>query len=164
MTLDRFDPGRDQAGAADRAPSALLPGDVLVPCTFSRSGGAPDAVVQSEAELHRCFQVSDGFSLELQEACRCWMLRRSFWWFQAVQQVVSSRQTLDLSQLLKIRAQVLCCQQPDAAGFSLRWSAVCPAVPVDVQPVRAVPIVPTALLRSLTNIGRPAPQAGHQRG
>lgn len=59
MTLDRFDPGRDQAGASGRVPSALLPGDVLVPCLFSsQTETTPDAVVQSEAELHHCFKVS----------------------------------------------------------------------------------------------------------
>ncbi|KAM4574616.1 SCL-interrupting locus protein homolog [Fundulus diaphanus] len=139
VTLDRFDPGRDQAGTADLVPSALLPGDVLVPCWFSpRSEAAADAVAQSEAELHRCFK--------------------------ALQQSVSGRQTLHLSQLLKVRGQVLCSQTSDAASFSLSWSAVCPAVGVDVQPVRAVPIIPTALLRSLTSVGRPAERAGCQRG
>lgn len=59
MTLDRFDPGRDQAGAPGRVPSALLPGDVLVPCLFStQTETSSDAVVQSEEELHHCFKVS----------------------------------------------------------------------------------------------------------
>ncbi|MEQ2190458.1 hypothetical protein XENOCAPTIV_019576 [Xenoophorus captivus] len=117
---------RDQAGTTDRVPSALLPGDVQVPCLFSpQSETTPDS---------------------------------------ALQQFVSSRQTLDLSQLLKIRAQVVCSQRSDAAAFSLSWSAVCPAVGVDVQPVRPVPIIPTALLRSLTSIGRLAQHAGRQRG
>uniref|UniRef100_A0A3Q3F779 STIL centriolar assembly protein n=1 Tax=Kryptolebias marmoratus TaxID=37003 RepID=A0A3Q3F779_KRYMA len=59
VTLDRFDPGRDQAGTLDRVPSALLPGDVLVPCLFSvQSDPTPDPTVQSEAELHQCFKVS----------------------------------------------------------------------------------------------------------
>ncbi|XP_032426955.1 SCL-interrupting locus protein homolog [Xiphophorus hellerii] len=136
VTLDRFDPGRDQAGTA--APSALLPGDVLVPCVVVQSETPHDAVVQSEAELHHCFK--------------------------ALQQLVSSRQTLDLSQLLKVKVHVVCRQQADATTFSLSWSAVCPAVPLDVQPVRAVPIIPTALLRALTGVGRPAPPAGRQRG
>ncbi|MEQ2188953.1 hypothetical protein GOODEAATRI_020172 [Goodea atripinnis] len=112
---------------------------ITVPCLFTpQSETTPDSVVQSEAELHHCFKV--------------------------LQQFVSSRQTLDLSQLLKIRAQVVCSQRSDAAAFSLSWSAVCPAVGVDVQPVRPVPIIPTALLRSLTSIGRPAQHAGRQRG
>uniref|UniRef100_A0A3B5QC24 STIL N-terminal domain-containing protein n=1 Tax=Xiphophorus maculatus TaxID=8083 RepID=A0A3B5QC24_XIPMA len=132
VTLDRFDPGRDQAGTA--APSALLPGDVLVPCVVVQSETPHDAVVQSEAD-------------------------RWFLLFQALQQLVSSRQTLDLSQLLKVKVHVVCRQQADAATFSLSWSAVCPAVPLDVQPVRAVPIIPTALLRALTGIGRPFDQS-----
>uniref|UniRef100_A0A3Q3KJE5 SCL-interrupting locus protein n=1 Tax=Monopterus albus TaxID=43700 RepID=A0A3Q3KJE5_MONAL len=141
LTLDRFDPGRDQAGSSGRVPSAALPGDVLVPCLFStQTEVTSDAVVQPEAELHHCFRV--------------------------LQQFVSSRQTLDLSQLLKVRGHVVCSQQSDAAAFSLSWSAVCPAIIVDVQPVRAVPIIPTALLRNLTSISRLPLQhaANRQRG
>ncbi|XP_044217922.1 SCL-interrupting locus protein homolog isoform X2 [Thunnus albacares] len=138
VTLDRFDPGRDQPGASGRVPSALLPGDVLVPCLFStQTETTSDAVVQSEAELHQCFKV--------------------------LQQHVSGRQALDLSQLLKVRGRVSCSQQSDAAAFTLRWSAVCPAAGVDVQPVRAVPIIPTALVRSLTSVSRPH-AANRQRG
>lgn len=137
MTLDRFDPGRDQAGTSDRIPSALLPGDVLVPCLFSSQ--MSDSIVQSEAELHHCFK--------------------------ALQQCVSSRQTLDLGQLIKVRGHVFCSQQCDAAMFSLSWSSVCPSISVDVQPVQPVPIIPTALLRSLTSINRPLPHAAsRQRG
>lgn len=57
VTLDRFDPGREQTSG--RVPSALLPGDVLVPCLFSTQTEAVyDCVVQSEADLHHCFKVS----------------------------------------------------------------------------------------------------------
>ncbi|XP_030289411.1 SCL-interrupting locus protein homolog, partial [Sparus aurata] len=140
VTLDRFDPGREQARASGRVPSALLPGDVLVSCLFSsQTDTSLEAIVQSEAELHHCFK--------------------------ALQQFLSSRQTLDLSQLIKVRGHVACSQQSDAAAFSLSWSSVCPSVGVDVQPVRAVPIIPTALLRSLTSINRPPPHAAsRQRG
>ncbi|KAK9518817.1 hypothetical protein VZT92_021591 [Zoarces viviparus] len=136
VTLDRFDPGRDQTGSSIRVPSALLPGDVLVPCWFSTQN---ETVVQSEAELHHCFKV--------------------------LQQCVSSRQTLDLSQLMKVQGLIVCSQQSDVASFVLSWSAVCPSVSVDVQPVRDVPVIPTALLRSLTSINPPAPHAANrQRG
>lgn len=84
---------------------------------------------------------------------------------QVLQQFVSSRQTLDLSQLLKVRGHLVCSQQSDAAAFCLSWSAICPSISVDVQPVRAIPIIPTALLRSLTNINRPLhPSSTQQRG
>ncbi|XP_060890687.1 SCL-interrupting locus protein homolog [Labrus mixtus] len=140
VTLDRFDPGRDQAGASGRVPSALLPGDAVVPCLFSSQvKTTPDTVVQSEAELHQCFKV--------------------------LQQCVSSRLSLDLSQLLKLRGHVTCSQQSDVTAFSLSWWSVCPSVSVDVQPVRSVPIIATALLRSLTSINRPLPNAANrQRG
>ncbi|XP_041648155.1 SCL-interrupting locus protein homolog isoform X2 [Cheilinus undulatus] len=138
VTLDRFDPGRDQGGASGRVPSALLPGDVLVPCLFSHSEITSDAF-QSEAELHHCFK--------------------------ALQQCVSSRHALDLSQLMKLRGHVICSQQSDAAAFSISWSFVCPSVRVDVQPIRSIPIIPTALLRSLTSINRPPPHSSNrQRG
>lgn len=58
MTLDRFDPGRDQPGSSGRVPCTVLPGDVVVPCVFVTLGDASEAVVQSESELHHCFKVS----------------------------------------------------------------------------------------------------------
>ncbi|XP_019964721.2 SCL-interrupting locus protein homolog isoform X1 [Paralichthys olivaceus] len=129
VNLDRFDPGRDQVGSSARVPTALLPGDILVPCLFStQTETSPVTVIQSEAEIHHSFK--------------------------ALQQFVSSRQTLDLSQLIKVRGRVVCCQQSDAMAFSLSWSAICPSVRVEVQPVRAIPIIPTALLRSLIGVGR----------
>lgn len=57
MTLDRFDPGRDQPSSSGRVPCALLPGDVLVPCLFLTHGDTSDAL-QSESDLHQCFKVS----------------------------------------------------------------------------------------------------------
>ncbi|XP_024114448.1 SCL-interrupting locus protein homolog isoform X1 [Oryzias melastigma] len=137
VTLDRFDPGRDQAGGSGLVPSAVPPGGVVVPCLFS-DRPEPESVVQSETDFHQCFKV--------------------------LQHAVSSRQTLDLSQLLKVRAQISCSQQCDAAVFSLSWLAVCPAVSVDIQPVRPVPIIPTALLRSLSGAGRPSQPSSQQRG
>lgn len=58
MTLDRFDPGRQQPRSSGRIPSALLPGDIVVPCLFSSQTEPSADVVQSEAELHHCFKVS----------------------------------------------------------------------------------------------------------
>uniref|UniRef100_A0A8C8E2L7 STIL N-terminal domain-containing protein n=1 Tax=Oryzias sinensis TaxID=183150 RepID=A0A8C8E2L7_9TELE len=124
VTLDRFDPGRDQGGGSGPVPSTVLPGDVAVPC-------------------FHCIWI--GICLEQ----LLWVAL-----FQVLQHAVSSRQTLDLSQLLKIRARIICSHQSDAAVFSLSWLAVCPAMSVDIQPVRPVPIIPTALLRSLTGAGR----------
>ncbi|RVE73758.1 hypothetical protein OJAV_G00034570 [Oryzias javanicus] len=137
VTLDRFDPGRDQPGGSGPVPSAVLPGGVVVPCLFS-DRPEPEAVVQSETDFHESLKM--------------------------LQHAVSSRQTLDLSQLLKVRARISCSHQCDAAVFSLSWLAVCPAVSVDIQPVRPVPIIPTALLRSLSGAGRPSQHSSQQRG
>lgn len=134
LTLDRFDPGRDQNGA--RVPSAVLPGDVLVPCVFT-SDSFSEPVIQSQSELLQTFKV--------------------------LQQAVSGRQSLDMSQLLKIQVHVVCSQRSDSADFGLSWTCVCPAASVHVQPVRAVPVIPTALLRSLTSPARP-PGQNRQKG
>uniref|UniRef100_A0A3Q3W1P6 STIL N-terminal domain-containing protein n=1 Tax=Mola mola TaxID=94237 RepID=A0A3Q3W1P6_MOLML len=141
VTLERFDPGRDQPGSSGRVPSTLLPGDILVPCMFSaQTETSPEGVIQSEADS--CLPP------------------------QALQQsMTGSRQTLDLSQVIKVRVGVVYSQQSDAAAFSLSWSSVSPSVRVDIQPVRAVPIIPTALLRSLTSVSRLMPHTGsRQRG
>ncbi|XP_029683797.1 SCL-interrupting locus protein homolog [Takifugu rubripes] len=138
VTLDRFDPGRDQPNSSGRVPCAMLPGDVLVPCLYLTHGDTSDAV-QSESDLHHCFK--------------------------SLQQLLSGRQNLELGQLLKVRGRIICSQQSDATLFSLSWSSVCPSVGLDVQAVRAVPIIPTALLRSLTSTARPLPQlANCQKG
>lgn len=84
---------------------------------------------------------------------------------QSLQQLLSGRQNLQLGQLLKVRGRIICSQQSDATLFGLSWSSVCPSVGLDVQAVRAVPIIPTALLRSLTSTARPLPRlASCQKG
>ncbi|XP_055077032.1 SCL-interrupting locus protein homolog [Periophthalmus magnuspinnatus] len=125
VTLDRFDPGRDQNGI--RVPSASLPGDVCASCLFTSDPSAP---VQSEAELHQAFK--------------------------ALQQSICGRQSLDLSQILRLRLHVVWTQALDSTHFSLTWSCVSPATSVHVEPIRAVHVIPTALLRSLTSPARPA--------
>lgn len=58
MTLDRFDPGRERAAAEPgRVPVAALPGDALVPFSFSGQESSED-LIQSEAELTRSIAVS----------------------------------------------------------------------------------------------------------
>ncbi|KAK7888739.1 hypothetical protein WMY93_024299 [Mugilogobius chulae] len=125
VTLDRFDPGRDQNGV--RVPSAALPGDVCASCVFTSDPGAP---VQSEAELQQAFKT--------------------------LHQSISGRQSLDLAQTLRLGLHVVWTQALDSADFSLTWSCVSPASSVHVEPVRAVHVIPTALLRSLTSPARPA--------
>ncbi|XP_061834302.2 SCL-interrupting locus protein homolog [Nerophis lumbriciformis] len=138
VNLDRFDPGRDQPGTSDRVPTVLIPADVLVPCVFSTQKTCDDNV-QSEAELYS--SSSD------------------------LQRYVSGRQTLNLSQLIKVKGRINCQLLADTALFDLSWSYVCPSTCLDVQPVRAIPIIPTALHRSLTSLGLAAPPPTiHRRG
>lgn len=164
MTLDRFDPGRDQPGSSGRVPCTVLPGDVLVPCLFLTHSDTCDAVVHSEPELHHCFKVSHTFCSHVSVSqysslgCTSWLPSRPLNFLcQSLQQLLSSRQTLDLCQLVKVKGRIVCSQQSDATVFSLSWSSVCPSVGLDIQAVRAVPIIPTALLRSLTSTARPLP-------
>ncbi|XP_037105230.1 SCL-interrupting locus protein homolog isoform X2 [Syngnathus acus] len=128
VTLDRFDPGRERAGDLDCVPAAALPGDVLVPCLFT-SQKSSDDLVQSKAELKRSIS--------------------------ALQAHVSGSQPLELSQLLKVKGRVSWQPRGDAASYHLAWSSVCLSVRLDVHPLCPVPIIPTALLRSLSGaIGR----------
>uniref|UniRef100_A0A8C6WUF6 STIL N-terminal domain-containing protein n=1 Tax=Neogobius melanostomus TaxID=47308 RepID=A0A8C6WUF6_9GOBI len=129
LTLDRFDPGRDQNGV--RVPTGVLPGDVCAPCVFTSDPSA--SVSQSEAELLQAFRALTG------------------------------RLALDLSQLLRLRLHVFCTQSLDTADFALSWSCMSPATSVHVEPVRAVNVIPTALLRSLTSPARPT-ASSRQRG
>uniref|UniRef100_A0A3Q2ZP48 STIL N-terminal domain-containing protein n=1 Tax=Hippocampus comes TaxID=109280 RepID=A0A3Q2ZP48_HIPCM len=131
VTLDRFDPGRERAADPGRVPAAAMPGDVLVPCSFSGQESSED-LIQSEAELTRSISV--------------------------IRAHVSGRQPLDLCQLMKVKGRVSCERRGDAASFWLGWSSVCPSVRLDAQPVRPVPVIPTALLRSLSGAG------GRRRG
>lgn len=177
MSLDRFDPGRDQPSSSGRVPCAMLPGDVLVPCLYLTHGDTSDAV-QSESDLHHCFKVSfTGSSycmlvpiplsnVAVLGCCGNFIsFTAELFVCQSLQQLLSGRQNLELGQLLKVRGRIICSQQSDATLFSLSWSSVCPSVGLDVQAVRAVPIIPTALLRSLTSTARPLPQlANCQKG
>uniref|UniRef100_A0A3B4Y015 STIL centriolar assembly protein n=1 Tax=Seriola lalandi dorsalis TaxID=1841481 RepID=A0A3B4Y015_SERLL len=126
VTLDRFDPGRDKTGSLGRVPSALLPGDILVPCLFStHTETTPDLFQTSCCFKLCCFIVS----------------------------------------FFLLISRVVCSPQSDATLFGLSWAAVYPSVGVDVQPVRAIPVIPTALLRTLTSVSRPLQHtANRQRG
>ncbi|KAM3876313.1 SCL-interrupting locus protein homolog [Diretmus argenteus] len=142
VTLDRFDPGRDQPGVSGKVPSAMVPGDVVVPCVFfTQRETHSDVVVQSAADLHESFK----------------MLWCCF----------SSREPMELAKLLNIKGHISCSQQADRVGFCLSWSAVTSAISLDMVAIRSIPIIPTALVRNLTglsSLAQPLHNANRQRG
>lgn len=79
--------------------------------------------------------------------------------------MLGSRHTLDMSQVLKVRGHVTCSQQSDSASFTLSWSVVGPVLPLEVQKLCPLPLIPSALLRRLTGVERsllrsPLPRRG----
>ncbi|XP_052447300.1 SCL-interrupting locus protein homolog [Carassius gibelio] len=124
ITLDRFDPGREQTGLPGKTPSTLLPGDILVPCVFEAQQ-APGSTVHSREDLNISFKM-------LQHCC-------------------CSKEMLELSKLLTLRARLSCSENMDRLTFDLSWAAVTLACMLDAVPVRAVPLIPTALVRNLSS-------------
>ncbi|XP_056304333.1 SCL-interrupting locus protein homolog [Danio aesculapii] len=125
ITLDRFDPGREQTGCLGKTPTALLPGDILVPCVFEAQR-AIGSTVHSSEDLNISFKM-------LQHFC-------------------CSKELLELSKLLTLRAQLSCSENMDRLTFDLSWAAVTLACTLDAVPIRAVPVIPTALARNLSSL------------
>ncbi|MBN3280120.1 STIL protein, partial [Polyodon spathula] len=126
LTVDRFDPGREMPGSPGKVPTALLPGDFLIPCSVSTQDPASgDTIVHSAEDFLIAFKI-------LQQRC-------------------CSKETLDPSKLLTMRARLICAEHMDNLNFSLHWAAVTIANTLDATPVKPVPIIPTALARNLTS-------------
>ncbi|XP_062868725.1 SCL-interrupting locus protein homolog [Trichomycterus rosablanca] len=125
VTLDRFDPGKVQPGGTTKAPTAPLPGDVLVPCSFDVQP-VPDSTVYS----------ADDFDIS----------------FKMLEHCCSNRETLELSKLVNLRARFSCVENMDRLSFSLHWAGVTLADSLQAVPVRALPIIPTALARNLSSL------------
>ncbi|XP_017556747.1 SCL-interrupting locus protein homolog [Pygocentrus nattereri] len=140
LTLDRFDPGREQPGCSGKTPTALLPGDILVPCLFEAQHVSGSTVFSADD-----FDIS----------------------FKMLQHCCSSRETLELSKLLSLRARLSCTENMDRLSFILHWAGVTLADSLQAVPVRAVPIIPTALARNLsspTSMAQPLHTTGRKRG
>uniref|UniRef100_A0A8C5U2T1 STIL centriolar assembly protein n=1 Tax=Malurus cyaneus samueli TaxID=2593467 RepID=A0A8C5U2T1_9PASS len=126
LTIDRFDPGRDVAGGSGKIPTASLPGDFLIPCTVNAWGPCSDNILVHSAE---------DISLA----------------FKGLHQSLCSKEALDLSKLLTVRAHIFFTENLDNLHFSFRWASLTVANILEYTPVKSVPIIPTALARNLSS-------------
>uniref|UniRef100_A0A8C5J3G6 STIL centriolar assembly protein n=1 Tax=Junco hyemalis TaxID=40217 RepID=A0A8C5J3G6_JUNHY len=126
LTVDRFDPGREVAGGSGKIPTASLPGDFLIPCTVNAWGPCSDNII-----VHRVEDISLAF--------------------KGLQQSLCSKESLDLSKLLTVRAHIFFTENLDNLHFNFYWASLTLANILEYTPVKSVPIIPTALARNLTS-------------
>ncbi|XP_020663168.3 SCL-interrupting locus protein isoform X1 [Pogona vitticeps] len=126
LTLDRFDPGREVTGGLGKIPTASLPGDFLIPCTFSVWGSSSgDVIAHSSDDFHLAFKI--------------------------LQQNLNSQDFLDPSKLLTLRVHISSTENMDNLHFDFHWAAVTVSNVLKCTPVKSVPIIPTALARNLSS-------------
>ncbi|XP_069837675.1 SCL-interrupting locus protein [Dendropsophus ebraccatus] len=125
LTIDRFDPGREKSGVVGKVPSALLPGDFAVPCTICPKETTGGVVLHTPEDLTASFK--------------------------GLQSHLHSKEALDLSKLLTVRAHITYSENMDNLHFDLRWAAVTVANTFESTPIKPVPIIPTALARNLSS-------------
>ncbi|XP_056388461.1 SCL-interrupting locus protein [Hyla sarda] len=138
LAMDRFDPGREKAGNLGKVPSALLPGDFAVPCTLCPKETTGDVVLHTPED----FTAS----------------------FKGLQSHLHSKEALDLSKLLTVRAHITYSENMDNLHFDLRWAAVTVANTFESTPIKPVPIIPTALARNLSSHNIAQLQGTHKCG
>ncbi|XP_009466577.1 PREDICTED: SCL-interrupting locus protein [Nipponia nippon] len=126
LTIDRFDPGREVAGGSGKIPTASLPGDFLIPCTINAWGPSSDNIIVHNAE---------DISLA----------------FKGLQHSLCTKESLDLSKLLTVRAHIVFTENLDNLHFNFQWASITAANILEYTPVKSVPIIPTALARNLNS-------------
>ncbi|KAM5148399.1 SCL-interrupting locus protein [Mantella aurantiaca] len=125
LTIDRFDPGREKAGIVGKVPSALLPGDFMIPCSITSREPSEKVTLHTPEEFASSFKG-------LQSHLHC-------------------KEALDLSKLLTVRAHITYSENMDNLHFDVRWAAVTLANSFESTPIKPVPIIPTALARNLSS-------------
>ncbi|KAM5248018.1 SCL-interrupting locus protein isoform 2-T2 [Ctenodactylus gundi] len=126
LTVDRFDPGREIPECLERIPTAVLPGDILIPCKVHTQGSC-----LREMAVHNAEDFSSTF--------------------KALQHHVCSKDSLDFGKLLSIRAHITSKESLDSVDFDVHWTAVTLANNFKCAPVKPIPIIPTALARNLSS-------------
>ncbi|KAM6124485.1 LOW QUALITY PROTEIN: SCL-interrupting locus protein [Pterocles gutturalis] len=125
LTIDRFDPGREVAGGSGKIPTASLPGDFLIPCTVNAWGPTDNIIVHSAEDISLAFK--------------------------GLQHSLCSKESLDLSKLLTVRAHIVFTENLDNLHFNFHWASITAANILEYTPVKSVPIIPTALARNLNS-------------
>ncbi|NXS91104.1 STIL protein, partial [Jacana jacana] len=125
LTIDRFDPGREVAGGSGKIPTASLPGDFLIPCTINAWGPSDNIIVHSAEDIGSAFK--------------------------GLQHSLCSKESLDLSKLLTVRAHIIFTENLDNLHFNFHWASITAANILEYTPVKSVPIIPTALARNLNS-------------
>uniref|UniRef100_A0A8C3QXZ9 STIL centriolar assembly protein n=1 Tax=Cyanoderma ruficeps TaxID=181631 RepID=A0A8C3QXZ9_9PASS len=126
LTIDRFDPGREVAAGSGKIPTASLPGDFMIPCTVNAWGPCSDNII-----VHSVEDISLAF--------------------KGLQQSLCSKESLDLSKLLTVRAHIVFTENLDNLHFHFHWASLTVANILEYTPVKSVPIIPTALARNLNS-------------
>ncbi|KAM4721462.1 SCL-interrupting locus protein [Rhinophrynus dorsalis] len=125
LSIDRFDPGREKSGGQGKVPTALLPGDFVIPCSIGLREGSGNIVVHTHEDC-----ISS---------------------FMGLQSHLHSKEALDLSKLLTVRAHITYSENMDNLDFDLHWAAITAANTFESTPIKPVPIIPTALARNLSS-------------
>ncbi|XP_062308314.1 SCL-interrupting locus protein homolog isoform X4 [Osmerus eperlanus] len=141
VALNRFDLGREELDTSVKIPTALLPGDILVPCIFG---------------TQELFSADNVFHAAEDQMS-----------FKMLRHYCCSREPLDLAKMLILRAHLSGTQHTDTLDFVLRWAAITVANTINTLPIKPIPIIPTALARNLTALSilaQPLNSVNHRRG
>uniref|UniRef100_H9GAR8 STIL centriolar assembly protein n=1 Tax=Anolis carolinensis TaxID=28377 RepID=H9GAR8_ANOCA len=125
LIVDRFDPGRQVGGGLEKIPTALLPGDFLIPCTIYLGSSLGDVTVHNSQDFNLAFKV--------------------------IHQNLISQDGLDPSKLVTLKVHMSSIENMDNLNFEFHWAAVTVANALKCTPVKSVPIIPTALARNLSS-------------
>ncbi|XP_063153967.1 SCL-interrupting locus protein [Candoia aspera] len=126
LTVDRFDPGREEPSGLGKIPTAPLPGDFFIPCRVDAWGcSSNDTVVHTFEDFSLAFKI--------------------------LHQNLNSQDSLELSKLLTLRVHISSMENMDNLNFDFHWAAVTVANALKYTPVKPVPIIPTALARNLSS-------------
>ncbi|XP_070601922.1 SCL-interrupting locus protein isoform X1 [Erythrolamprus reginae] len=126
LTVDRFDPGREEPNGLGKIPTAPLPGDFFIPCRIGAwECSSNDTIVHTFEDFNLAFKI--------------------------LHQNLNSQDSLELSKLLTLRVHISSVENMDNLNFDFHWAAVTVANVLKCVPVKPIPIIPTALARNLSS-------------